>query len=144
MSVQLEDEEAGRLGFGLIAHIPREQAISLQTTLPILRSENLCVKMCNLVYLQLDRVDLSTLFVEPGVHGPHTSKDVLRSLVHIVITQSTLSGRSWSPLTNFLSRRVATGNQIPLLRLCRHPHIDEDVVESIRCAVKVFEDEEQR
>ena len=43
MSVELEDEEAGRLGLDLMAHIPREQVIHLQTTLPILRSEKLCV-----------------------------------------------------------------------------------------------------
>ena len=139
MSVQLEDEEAGRLGFGLIAHIPREQAISLQTTLPILRSENLCVEMCNLTYLQLDGVDLSTFFPEPGILGPHTSEDALRSLDHIVITRPDLNGGGWSPLTNFLSRRAAVGNRVSSLRLRDHQNMDKAVVKSIRCAVKVFE-----
>ena len=139
MSVELEDEEAGRLGLDLMAHIPREQVIRLQTTLPILRSEKLCVEMCDLAHLQLDGVDLSTLCVEQGVdREPHASKDLLRSLDHIVIVESTLSGDDWSPFTHFLSRRAVAGNQISSLRLYDHPHIGGDVVESIERTVKFF------
>ena len=141
MSVQLEGEEAGRLGLDLIAHIPREQVIRLQTTLPILRSEKLCVEMCDLAHLQLNGVNLPTFFAGPGVYGSHASKDVLRSLDHIVITRPDLDGGDWSPLTNFLSRRAATGHQISSLRLCDHQDIDGDVAESIRGAVKLFEDD---
>ena len=139
VSVGLEDEEVGGLGLDLIAHIPWEQVIRLQTTLSILHSENLCVEMCNLTYLQLDGVDLSTFFPEPGVLGPHTSKDALRSLDHIVITRPDLNRGGWSPLTNFLSRRAAVGNRVSSLRLRDHQNMDKAVVKSIRCAVKVFE-----
>jgi hypothetical protein len=51
-----------------------------------------------------------------------------------------LSGGDWSPLTNFLTRRAAVGNRISSLSLRRYPHMGEDVVESIRRAVEVFED----
>jgi hypothetical protein len=42
-------EEADRLCFDIIAHIPQEEVIYLTTTLPVLRSEELCVQMCNLL-----------------------------------------------------------------------------------------------
>ena len=142
VSVPMEDEEAGRLGLDLIAHIPQEQVTCLHTTLPILRSEKLCIEMCNLSHLQLDGVDLSTFFTGPGVYGPHISRDALRSLDHIVIIRPTLSSGDWSPLTNFLSRRAAVGNRVSSLRLRDHQDMDRGVVKSIRCAVKVFEDEQ--
>ena len=140
MSVQLEDEEADGLGFDLIAHIPPEQVIRLQTTFPILRSKKLRVKMHNLTYLQLEGVNLSTWFAEPDIRGPQTFKELLPRLNHIAITWPTLSGCDWSPFIDFLSRRAGVGNQISLLSLSYRPHMDKDVVESIKRAVKVFED----
>jgi len=46
----MEDEEADRVYFDLIAHIQREQVTSLQTDLPILRWKELCVEMRNLTH----------------------------------------------------------------------------------------------
>ena len=141
MSLQLQLGEADRLCFDLISQIPWEQVVSLQTTLPALRSERLCVRMQNLTYLYLVAVDLSVCFVEPEICGPHTFGEFLPGLNRIVITRPTLSGGDWSPLTNFLSHRAAVGNSISFLKISNHPHMDEDVVESIKCAVKVFEGE---
>ena len=141
MSVQLQVEEADRLCFDLISHFPWEQVVSLQTTLPVLRSEKLCVRMHSLIYLHLVMVDLSVCFVEPEMCGPRTFGEFLPGLNRIVITRPTLSGGDWSPLTNFLSHRAAVGNSISFLRISDHPYMDEDVVESIKCAVKVFEGE---
>ena len=142
MSGALKKEEAEQTGLDLITHIPREQVVSLQTALPILRSE-LCVEMRDLTYLHLIEVDLSTWFVEPDIRGPHIFKELLPSLDRILIVWSTLSGDDgWSPFTNFLSRRAAAGNRISSLRLCRCPPIDDDVVETIKCAVKTFENED--
>ena len=139
---RLKDKEANRLCFDLIAHIPREQVTSLQTNLPILRREELCVEMRNLSYLNLVDIDLFTWFMEPVVRGPHEFQELLRNLDHIVIIRPTLRGGDWSPLTNFLSRRAAIGNRISSLRLSDHPSMDEDVVESIRRVADVFEDED--
>lgn len=97
--------------------------------------------MCNLSYLFLIEVDLSTCFVESDARGSHAFKDLLPSLDYIEIIDPSLSGGNWSPFTNFLSRRAAAGNQISSLCLGCHPPMDEDVVESIGRAVKVFEDE---
>ena len=130
-----------KMCFDLIAHIPREHVITLQATLRILRLQELCVEMCNLTYLHLNTVDLSTLFVDPDVLRPHVSEDLLHSLDHIVIVGPTLSGGDWSPLTNFLSRRAVAGNPISSLRLRNHPPMDDDVVGSIERAVNVFERE---
>ena len=55
---ELGEEEANRLCFDLISHTPREQVISLQTSLPILYSEELCIEMRDLTYLHLTYVDL--------------------------------------------------------------------------------------
>ena len=137
MTTRLEDGEADRLCLELIAHIPLEQVICLQTALPILYSEELCAKMGDLAYLHLPDVDLSTWFVEPDPCGSYTHEELLPSLERITITQSTLR-HDWSPLTNFLSHRSAIGNPISLLRLRKHPYLDEDVVESIKRVVKVF------
>ena len=127
-----EDEEADKLNFDLFAHIPREQIIKLQTTLPILRSKELCVEMWDLARLYLLDADLSTWFVEPDVCEPYTFKDILRGLNHIEIRRLTLSDGDWSPLVDFLSRRAAVGNPISSLRLISHPHMDEDLVEGIK------------
>ena len=138
----LGKKEAEQIGLDLIAHIPREQVINLQTALPILRSEELCVEMRDLTYLHLVEVDLSTWFIESDIHGPHTFKELLPSLDRIMITWPSLTSGDWSPFTNFLSRRAAVGNKISSLRLDCHPHMDDDVLETIKCAVKTFEDKE--
>ena len=78
---------------------------------------------------------------EPDGRGPHACKDLLRSLDSIWITRPILSGGDWSPLTNFLSHRATIGNQISSLNFRGRPHMDEDVVESIKRAVEVFEDD---
>jgi hypothetical protein len=141
MSVTLDKEEADKLCFDIIAHISQEIVVDLTTTLPILRSEELCIQMRNLTRLHLEGVDLSTWFVEPGIREPHIFKDLLPGLRSISITNSSLSGGDWGPFTNFLTRRTAIGNRISSLRLCGYPHMDEDVVESIKGAVNDFEDE---
>jgi len=140
MNVELEDEAADQLCFDLISHIPLEQVTSLQTRLPILRSEELCVGMRNLIYLHLGGTDLSTWFVEPEILGHHTLEDFLPRLARIVLIEPYLSGGDWSPLANFLSRRAAVGNRISSLKLSSgHLQMDEGVVESIECVVKVVD-----
>jgi len=140
-NVQLEDEEANGLYLNLVSRIPWDQIISLETTLPILRSEQLCIEPHDLTYLHLVEVDLSTWFMEPDIREPHTFQELLPRLEHIIIIKPALSGDDWSPLTNFLSRRAAVGNRISSLRLSGHPRMDGDVVENIKRVVDVFEDE---
>ena len=140
MGTQLGKDEASGLCFDLIAHIPRAQVLSLETELPILRSEELCAEMCDLTYLHLVDVDLSTWFIGPEISGPHTREGLLRGLDRIKITRPVLSG-DLGVFTDFLSRRAAVGNQISSLLLSGHPHIDEDVVESIERVVGVFRHE---
>jgi len=137
----LEDKEADRLCFDLIAHIPREQITSLQTNLPILRWEELCVEMHNLTQLHLVEINLSIWFTELVAPGPPASQELLPDLDHIVITKPRLGGGDWSPLTNFLSYRAAVGKRISSLRLFRHPRMDEDVAGSIKRVVDIFENE---
>jgi hypothetical protein len=139
-SVTLGEEEAIALCFDILAHVPQEKFVTVKTILPILRSEELCVRMCNLADLHIYSADLSTWFVEPDTREPHVFKDLLRGLRSITIIRPHLSGGDWSPLTNFLTRRAAVGNRIPSLRLARYPHMDEGVIESIKRAVEVFED----
>ena len=134
------EEEVEKLFFDVIAHIPLEKVVHLTTTLPILRSEELCVQMCNLTHLHLNQVDLSRWFAEPDTRKPHVFKDLLRGLHSITIIRPRLSGGDWSPLTNFLTRRSAVGNRISSLSLSGYPHMGEGVVESIRQAVEVFGD----
>ena len=142
MSAKMGGEEADKLCFNLIGHVPQDQIVDLQTTLPILRSQELCVGMRNLTYLHLDEVDLSACFVEPNIRELHTSEKLLPSLDCIMISQPTLSGDDWTPFTDFLSRRAAVGNPISSLRFQgSRPHMDEDVSECIGRAVKDFEDE---
>jgi len=88
-TVELEDEEAGRLCFDLIAHIQRERVTRLQTNLPILRREELCVEMRNLTHLQLAKTDLPTWSTELVVRRPHASRELLPGLDHIVIAKPT-------------------------------------------------------
>jgi len=47
--VQLEDEDAWGSCFGLLSHIPWERVIGLETNVPILRLEELCLKMRGLI-----------------------------------------------------------------------------------------------
>jgi hypothetical protein len=140
MNVALGEEEADKLCLDIVAHLPQEKVVDLITVLPILRSEGLCAQMCNLTRLHLECVDLSTWFVEPNTREPHVSKDVLRGLRSILITDPTLTGSDWSPLTDFLTRRAAIGNRISFLHLDCYPRMSEDVFESIRQAVDVFEE----
>jgi hypothetical protein len=133
-------EEVGKLCFDMIAHVPLEKVVDLTTSLPILRSEELYVRMRNLTHLHLDQVDLSTWFVAPDTREPHIFEDILRGLRSISISYPSLTDGDWSPLTSFLTRHTAVGNRISSLKLSRRPHMDEDVVESIRRAVDIFED----
>ena len=139
MVAQPEDREADRLGCDLIAHIPLEQVASLQTHLPILHWEELCVGMRNLTHLHLVDINLPRWFIES-----HAQKELLRRLNHIVITRPTLRlGRcDWTPLTDFLFNRAAIGNRISSLKLTGdHRFVDNEVVGSIERVVDVFEDE---
>ena len=136
MNRKLEDEEADELCFGLVGHIPQGRVTSFRTALPILRSEELCVEMCNLTHLYLDQVNLSTWPVEPDARGSHVFKDLLPGLRHIVIDRFTLSGGDWGPFTNFMYRRAAVGNPIYSLLFIEHPHMGQDLVESIRPALE--------
>jgi hypothetical protein len=141
VGVVSSEEEAHKLCFDIIAHIPQEKVVEVVTsTLPILRSEELCVKMCNLARLNLSRVDLSMSFVEPELCEPHVFRELLPGLRSIWISDPILSGGDWSPLTNFLNRRAAVGHRISSFSLSGYPHMGEDVAESIRGAVEVFED----
>ena len=137
MSRNLEEGEE-KIGFDLIAHIPLEEVVNLRTTLPILRSEELCVGMCNLARLSLFGADVSTFFVEPEIRGSHTSKDLLPSLDSISITRSILSGGDWGPFTGFLARRATVGNRIYSLKIDGFPHMDTDVIERISRVVEAF------
>ena len=137
MSAPLGDEGADSLCFDLIAHIPREQVISMETTLPILRSEELCTEMCDLTHLHLVDVDLFEWFTEPE-REPHALEGLLHSLDCIEITRATLHG-DWIPLMNFLSNSAAVGNRISSLKLSGHFYIDEGLIESIQRAVDIFE-----
>jgi hypothetical protein len=134
------EEDADKLSFDIIAHIPLERVAYLNVALPILRSEEMCIRMYNLTHIHLENLDLSTWFVEPGTREPDVFKDVLRGLRSISISRCGLSGGDWSPLTNFLTRRAAIGNRISSLWVPYYVRMDEDVVKSIRRAVDVFED----
>ena len=134
------EERAEETGFDLIAHIPRKEFASLRTTLPILHSEELCVKMCNLVELHLGDVDMSTFVVESDIREPHTPKDLLPRLASILITRPVLSGGGWGPFMDFLARRAAVGNRISSLKIGGFSHIDTDVVEKMSRMVGVFGD----
>ena len=63
--------------------------------------------MCNLTYLHLEGINVSTWFAEPEIHEPYVFKYILRQLRSISISEPSLSGGDWSPLTNFLARRAA-------------------------------------
>jgi len=139
VDVSLTDEEAVGKCFDFIAHIPLEQITEVQTNLPILRSEELCVGMCNLTYLHLLRADLSGYFADPDIRGLHTFRELLPSLNHLKINGPPLGGDQMGPLTNFLTRRAAVGNRISLFVLISHPQLSPEVVESIERAVGVFE-----
>ena len=134
------EEEADELWFDIIAHIPLEKVLYLKTALPILRLEEICLRMRNLTHLDLEDVDLSTWFVEPNTLEPHVFKDVLHGLRSISISRYRLSGGDWNPLTSFLTRRAAVGNRISSLNLAHYIYMGEDVAESIRRAVDIFED----
>ena len=142
-SATLGREEADKLCFDIIAHIPLEEVVEVITTLPILHSEKLCVQMCNLTRLHLVDADLSTWFVEPDACEPHVFKDLLCGLRFVTIANPSLSGGDWSPFTNFLAHRAAVGRRVSSLSLSSYPsypRMSEGVVESIRRAVEVFED----
>ena len=138
--VELGEEEADKLCFDIIAHIPQEEIIEVSTTLPFLRSEEPCIQMCNLTHLELKGIDVSTWFVVPKIRKPHVFKDILRGLRSISISEPSLSGGSWGPLTTFLARRAAVGNRISSLRLHGYPRMGEAVVQKIRNTVEVFEE----
>jgi len=131
------EEEAVKLCLDVIAQIPQERIVDLATTLPILRSEELCVQMCNLASLHLRKVDLSKRFIEPDIRESHTFEDLLPRLHSISINEPYPPLGDWTSLTNFLTRRAAAGKQIALLRVSNYPR--RDVIERLERVVKVFE-----
>ena len=139
VDVSLEDEELLEMCFDFLAHIPLEQITELQTNLPILCSEELCVRMCNVTYLHLLRADLSEPFADPDIRGLHTFKELLSGLDHLKVTGPPYDGDELGPLTNFLTRRAAVGNRISSFVLLHYPQLSPEVVESIERAVDVFE-----
>ena len=96
--------------------------------------------MCNPTHLCVEGQDLSTWLAGPEIREPHIFKDLLRRLRSISISDPNLDGGDWSPLTDFLARCTAVGNQISFFSLSGYPHMGEGVVDSIRRAVEIFED----
>jgi hypothetical protein len=143
--IMQKEEEAEKSCFDIFAHIPQENILELTAmTLPILRSGELCIQMCNLTYLHLGGVKLPEWFVEPAIPEPYVFKDILPRLRSISILSVDLCGGDWSPLTNFLTRRAAVGSRISSLIFQGHAPMDEGVVESIRRAVDLLERPEDR
>ena len=140
ISATVGEVDIEKMCFDLIPQIPLEEVVNLRTTLPILRSEELCVEMCNLVHLCLSDIDMSTFFVEPDVPKSHAHKDLLRSLNSISIIQPILNGGDWGPLMDFLTRRAAVGKQISSFRIDGFPRIDTSMIERISCVVEDFGD----
>ena len=131
-------EDIVKLYFDIITQIPQERIVDLTTTLPILRSEELCVQMSNLTTLHLKEVNLPEWFIEPDVHEPYTFDDFLPRLHSISIDELDPPHGDRTPLTNFLTRHSAAGTQITLLSVSNHPPIGR--TERLARVVKIFRD----
>ena len=137
-STFLGEEDIVKLYFDIITQIPQERIVDLTTTLPILRSEELCVQMSNLTTLHLKEVNLPEWFIEPDVHEPYTFDNFLPRLHSISIDELDPPHGDRTPLTNFLTRRSVAGTQITLLSVSNHPPIGR--TERLARAVKLFRD----
>jgi hypothetical protein len=132
-------EEQIGLCFDLITLIPQERVVSFATDLPILRSEELCVRMHDLTHLRLTDVDIPDSFTVPAAQETHMFRNALPSLSSITIS-GVAPEVDWSPLTQFLAGRTAEGNRIHSLALHDCPQMTEDVAESVRRLVGKFEE----
>jgi hypothetical protein len=113
--------------------------MTVEGTLDMTLGEEEVDKLCFDIIAHIPQEDVSTWFAGPEARESHGFKDLFRGLRSISISEPTLSGGDWSPLTIFLARRAAVGNRISSLRLHCYPRMEEDVVESIKREVEVFE-----
>ena len=86
--------------------------------------------------LNLDTVNLSTVFPKPDHKGPLVYEKIPISLQHISLEWPFLNYCDWSPLTAFLSHRASTSNPIVSLTILESPHMCLDVMECINDMVE--------
>ena len=132
-----QGEEAGQLCSTLIERLPLNEAVLLQTTIPVLTLEGPCVAMSNLVRLRLEynygpALSTTRHFGEFRAHS-----EPFPSLRYLWICPHVLDPEDWDPFVAFLSRRASVGKRIVSLVMETWPDIPiEEEEEKIRNLVE--------
>lgn len=131
------DQTAGATG-DLIACAPHEEVVYFRSWGNPTPAQIIYAKFPNLKALRFDYVPLTDIVPEPTPGG---EEGALLSLQHIFLHEIIVADGDWSPLTIFLSHRVATGNPLHTLRIYCCPHICPGLVDSIKNTVSGFKAE---
>lgn len=133
-SVDLQE----RLTLGLTAYIPRENFVYFRTCGSLGAIQDVHVRLPNLKTLDLNRVPLSRVFPIPYWDPSDMQETLPPSLDHIFLQRPLMDGFTWLPLTEYLSQRKASGNQ--LSSLIEGPcHICRRETHGVRALVLEFE-----
>ena len=126
--INLPPPEAKRLYVELLAHIPRERVIALNTFYFEEIPEEILVAMPNIQTLSIYGFRFSNGFLQPNPDGPHANAKLLPSLRHLYLTDVgpelspsseleetySKSQPGWGPLTHFLAQKAAENKLVSL------------------------------
>ncbi|KAF9784548.1 hypothetical protein BJ322DRAFT_1211494 [Thelephora terrestris] len=123
-----------RLTSDLVAYVTREHVVYFQTSTSLGAMKDLRVQLPNLKTLNLYRVPLSTVFstLDQGLSFPP-------SLHHIFLERPSLNSGNWFPLIEYLSRRMASGNQLSSLLIDGPCHMCRPVTYRFKALVQELE-----
>ena len=125
-----------QLFINLIALIPREHVVQLETELGMKLPEELLLMMPNIEVLRISGVELSEGFLQPNPNGPHANTKLLPSLKELCLQDVTLDDGGWSHLTTYLAHQSSDGQAISLGMFGYIPYMCPELVDEIKGLVK--------
>ena len=130
----LDGNALERATLDLITHIPREEVVHFQTYNNSIATGDACTQFPNLRALSFDSVPLPAAFTGPLVEDGK----ILPSLEYVLLEEASVNDGDWSPLVEFLTCRVSSGNRLDTLVIANSPAMCPEAMEDIMGMVRML------
>ncbi|KAF9645361.1 hypothetical protein BDM02DRAFT_3271756 [Thelephora ganbajun] len=127
LSQNTSRQERDELCIDILALLPRERIVYLNTNLSTHVMEELLVPMPNIEALHLVDAVMPNWFLLPNAH-----RKLLPSLQWLVLENVATEDHDWDPLVRYLTRQTSGGQSVSLTVFGKGVHICTEVVKQIR------------
>jgi len=131
-------QEVDKLCIDILAFLPQERVVYLETGLPTGVMEELLITMPNIEVLRLVGAVMFDWFLLPNPDGPNAHKKLLPSLRWLHLEDVETEDNDWDPLVSYLTYQTSGDHPVSLSVFGEGLHICWEVTEQIRDLVDVF------